>query len=59
MFADEGNFNGDVLTGWDKYIVALLPAVNLLLLIVVILVWKAHYYAQISEEQKDPKVTKP
>ena len=54
-----GNYNGNVLTKYDNYIMAIIPGVSLCLLLIFYLFWKAHYYGEIADDEKDNSVIKP
>lgn len=43
------NFTGDVLTGYDTWIVAIAPGVSYLALMLFYFIWKAHYFRMIAQ----------
>lgn len=45
-----GNYNGTVLSDYDNYIMAIVPAVSFFSLLVFYLFWKAHYAGEIDAQ---------
>lgn len=43
-----GNYAGDVLTGYDNYIMAIVPGAIYFIFLIFYFFWKAHYFGQIS-----------
>lgn len=54
-----GNYSLNQLTSYDGYIVTILPAVNYLAMFIFYLIWKAHFYKSISNQEEDNSNVKP
>ena len=44
-----GNYNGDVLTGVDVYLVTIIPCAVYLIFFIFFLIWTGHYNSCITE----------
>lgn len=54
-----GNFNGNKMSDYDDYILAIIPAVNYLILFAFYLFWKKHYIGVIRDQEEDNADVKP
>jgi hypothetical protein len=54
-----GNYSKNNFTAYDGYIVTIVPALNLLILFLFYLCWKAHFFACINEQEEDNSDVKP
>ena len=46
-----GNYNGNVLTQYDNYIMAIIPGVIYVALLLFFFIWKCHYHLVIENDE--------
>lgn len=54
-----GNYSENKLTVYDNYIVTIAPAANFLMFFIFYLVWKAHFFKCIADQEEDNSDVKP
>lgn len=59
FFAYLGNYSKDKFTGYDGYIVTIVPAFNFLAMFFFYLCWKGHFFKCISDQEEDNSDVKP
>lgn len=59
IFIYLGNYAGNVLTGYDNYIMAIAPGAIYFVFILFYFFWKAHYFGEISGEEENNSIVKP
>jgi hypothetical protein len=54
-----GNYSENKLTDYDNYIVTIAPAANFLMFFIFYIVWKAHFFKCIADQEEDNSDVKP
>ena len=58
-FLSIGNYNGDVLTGVDVYLMTIIPCAIYFIFFIFFLIWTAHYNSCITQEDESAEFVKP